>query len=290
MNQPVIELTSTKEHDIVAVLKNPTAHEINFFHDSMLNPTRLVFRAAKDEKAEFNEGFDERRRMKFDRTIRKAMYKKVPAGGELVLAEAFFKPETDGTFSLRWGPYSYGGLKPGWYTVQLTYDHSENGLVPDAWKGQFRAGGYVQPELGVRSPSDMSLAELVTNSDVIAVAAYRSNGRSANPPSDPFDMTSFSYSDILKGHLPPKFRGEIQLIGLDSEGPSTPRYRSSLSAGDFAKLALDHDGHRPFVLFLKEHDSRSAWDPSSSSFALAAKGGWESIDQKVAIQELLKKK
>jgi len=144
-----IQLSKTAESDVVAVLHNPTTQDIVFFHDTKLNPSRLFLRS--EQTGELIEGDDARHRMKFDRTIRKSMFKKVPAGGQLIIGDSFFTRQSDDMVSLGWGPYDYGDLKPGSYTVELVYENESDPLTMNAWKGKLKASMKTEPHRGVRT-------------------------------------------------------------------------------------------------------------------------------------------
>lgn len=140
MEKPVVEvrLEITKGTRLRALLVNHGTKAIAVLHSANLQPSKLILKDAAGREA---KGFDNRIRAKFDRTVRAAMFKRVPAGGTMELDWGQFRKSDDGNFELQWGPFLFGDLGPGAWEATAVFEATigkadEGGAVADAWTGK----------------------------------------------------------------------------------------------------------------------------------------------------------
>lgn len=121
-----------------AVLKNTSNGAIAFLRSNDLQPSKIVM---IDSSGKALEPFDERTRMKFDRTVRAAMFTTIEPGATLELAKERFRKLENGQFELRWGPYHYRQIAPGEWKVRVVFESkisapTNGNSIKNAWTGK----------------------------------------------------------------------------------------------------------------------------------------------------------
>lgn len=120
---------------LTATLCNRGSAERKILHNPNVQPSQLVLRnGAGNELAPF----DDRRRRKFDRTVRRGMFTALAPGGTLELGRESFEKAGD-SYQLRWGPFLYRQIPPGNWQVKAVFSsvisEAVDGAVSNAWKG-----------------------------------------------------------------------------------------------------------------------------------------------------------
>jgi hypothetical protein len=93
--------------------------------------------------------FDENTRRKIDRTVYREMFETLAPGDSLELQSGRATRAADGTWALRFGPWTFGDLRPGRYTARATWtsaldgwtdrDTGRRGTARGLWKGSLTA-------------------------------------------------------------------------------------------------------------------------------------------------------
>jgi hypothetical protein len=112
----------------MSVARNQTARAYSVLHDQWLQPSRLEIR---DTSGVLAPEIDERARMKFDNTVRKASFRRVEPGQELPLFELVTQRRGEG-WELGWGPFRVGPLPAGRYTAVVVWESRVNRYFDDA--------------------------------------------------------------------------------------------------------------------------------------------------------------
>lgn len=92
-----------------AALWNRTGAAVTVVVSSRLQPPGLALRRGGEALVPF----DERSVQKFDTRVAAGDYRRVDAGGSIVLEQRSFRAEGD-EYVLTWGPYQFRGLGPVW--------------------------------------------------------------------------------------------------------------------------------------------------------------------------------
>lgn len=132
-----LRLESLSGLGLRATLRNVGPRAVAVLHNDDLQPSRVLLKNSAGAEA---RPFDNRTRAKFDRTVRAAMFQSVAPGGSLELGVTKFRKAADGKYELDWGPYHYGDLAPGLWSVSLVFDaviDSPTGgsKIAGAWQG-----------------------------------------------------------------------------------------------------------------------------------------------------------
>ena len=120
-----------------ATLINRSGQKRAILH-SDLQPSQLELIDSTGKKL---EPFDERTRMKFDRTIRASMFSSIPPNGEQVMENAAVQSQGGGKYEIRWGPFTYREIPAGVWKASVVFearvDKATDGrAVNDAWTGK----------------------------------------------------------------------------------------------------------------------------------------------------------
>jgi hypothetical protein len=139
-----LRLETTDGPGLKLSLHNQTNAPHAVLRDSSLQPSVLTLTDAAGQKAEM---FDERTRMKRDTSVSNGMYAVVAPGATLVLESGTFQ-KSSGVYELSWGPFRFGGLKPGAWKARASFESriayvTKNGEeVPASkpvWKGKLES-------------------------------------------------------------------------------------------------------------------------------------------------------
>lgn len=126
---------------IRAVLRNGSGQPVVVLHSVDLQPSRIVLLDARGKQW---PAFDERSRMKFDRTVRAAMFRRITVGGELELGDERFRALENGTYELNWGPFRYAAIPAGEWKVSVVFEATidrptEKGHLEPGWTGKLES-------------------------------------------------------------------------------------------------------------------------------------------------------
>lgn len=132
-----------------ATLHNHGTGAVMVLHNDDLQPSRVVLKNGAMVEV---KPFDNRTRAKFDRTVTAAMFQRVKPEGSVELGAAKFRKAADGKYALDWGPYHYGDLASGVWTVSLVFDAvidspTSGPKIANAWTGTV-----VAPAVTVKLP------------------------------------------------------------------------------------------------------------------------------------------
>jgi hypothetical protein len=127
-----------------ARLENASAGTQHVLHSLRFQPTRLRLYSANGTELPAE---DERDTMKFDSAVRRDEYRALAPGGHLPLFSAKISGSGN-SYDLVWGPFAFGGLKPGAYDAILEWESSRSDYTDDAgtqhrlpgvWQGLIRS-------------------------------------------------------------------------------------------------------------------------------------------------------
>lgn len=132
-----IRLELTDGPGIRAILHNVSGKARRVLHSPDLQPSRVIL---TDSAGKVLTPFDNRTRSKFDRTVRAAMFQRIPERGSLELDMAAFRKNAAAHYDLHWGPYEYREIPVGAWKVQVVFEcvidkPTDKSAVPDTWSG-----------------------------------------------------------------------------------------------------------------------------------------------------------
>ena len=103
---------------LMAILRNRSSVERTLLHDTYLQPSEVVL---INTSGQVVVPFDTRSIKKYDATVYRFSYTKLPPGGEMVLYEECFKARGNNDYELWWGPYHFEHLPSGIYKTYVIW-------------------------------------------------------------------------------------------------------------------------------------------------------------------------
>lgn len=138
-----LSFTVGPELQLTASLFNLSSVEQRYLHNKRLQPSRLVL---IDGSGREHQPVDRRSVMKFNATPDAASFQTVGPGASVLLEKTAPRRDSNGTYSVDWGPFRFRGLAPGvyrgrveWVSESDTYNDSETGRkgkIAGLWKGR----------------------------------------------------------------------------------------------------------------------------------------------------------